>query len=187
LTSHEARVIVWKQKHCDAFQKCATDSNQAMLGMGYWSHFLRYWSHCLKCNHNYHNKKRESQESTRKWLNEVLHPSWTKKSDSTKQVILLRKKKMHSASQYFLLHPNKVIFVDEVGSHTTQANDKNTGGKKFVCSTNGWPQQRANMKDAHFTVLGFAAISGEPIMCCIIFASKELEPVMIQGLDPFAS
>jgi len=43
------------------------------------------------------------------------------------------------------------------------------------------------MKDAHFTILGFTAATGEPVMCCIIFACKELEPMMVQGLDPFAT
>jgi hypothetical protein len=61
------------------------------------------------------------------------------------------------------------------------------GGEKLVCSAGGQPQQKANMKDAHFTVLGFNAASGEPIMCCIMFACKELEPMMVQGLNPFAS
>jgi hypothetical protein len=28
---------------------------------------------------------------------------------------------------------------------------------------------------------------GEPIICSIIFACKNLEPLMVQGLDPFAS
>jgi len=90
-------------------------------------------------------------------------------------------------SEYFLLHPEKLLFVDEVGNNTSQANDGNVGGEKFLCFAGGRPQQRANMKDAHFTVLGFTAATGEPVMCCIIFACKELEPMMVQGLDPFAT
>jgi hypothetical protein len=57
----------------------------------------------------------------------------------------------------------------------------------FVCSANGRPQQKANIKNAHITILDFTATSGKPIVCCIIFACKELAPMMIQGLDPFAS
>ena len=41
------------------------------------------------------------------------------------------------------------------------------------------------MKDAHFTVLGFTAAEGTPVMCAIIFAAKELELSWVQGLNPF--
>jgi hypothetical protein len=90
-------------------------------------------------------------------------------------------------SHYFLLHPSKDIFVDEVGNNTSQANDGNVGGEKFICTAGGQPQQQANMKDAHFTVLGSTSATGQPFLCSIIFACKELEPMMIQGLDPFAT
>jgi hypothetical protein len=46
---------------------------------------------------------------------------------------------------------------------------------------------RCNTKDAHFSVLGFPAATGEPIMCAIIFAAKQLDPLWITGLDPFAA
>ncbi len=38
----------------------------------------------------------------------------------------------------------------------------------------------------NFTVLGFTSGASEAVMCSIIFAAKELDPLMIQGLDPFA-
>ena len=70
--------------------------------------------------------------------------------------------------------PNKLIFVDEVGSNTSQAKDGQKGGEKVLCiGTAARPQQRSAMKDAHFTVLGFtAADDGTPVMCAIIFAAK---------------
>lgn len=90
-------------------------------------------------------------------------------------------------SPYILLHPKKLLFVDEVGNNTNQVNDGNVGGEKFLCFASGQPQHRANMKDSRFTILGFAAASGEPVMCFVIFTGKELEPMMVQGLDPFAT
>jgi hypothetical protein len=80
-------------------------------------------------------------------------------------------------SSYFLDRPEKLIFVDEVGSNTSQANDGNIGGEKLLCISGGRPQERANTKGAHFTVLGFTTASGELIMCSIIFAAKELDPL----------
>ena len=35
--------------------------------------------------------------------------------------------------------------------------------------------------------VGFTAANGEPVMCAVIFAVKEFEPMMVQGLDPFAT
>jgi hypothetical protein len=48
----------------------------------------------------------------------------------------------------------------------------------------GGPQQRASMKDAHFTVLGFTASSGEPVMCTINFAGKVVHDDWKTGFDP---
>jgi hypothetical protein len=45
----------------------------------------------------------------------------------------------------------------------------------------------ASTKDAHFTVLGFTAANGNPVLCPIIFASKALEEEWVLGLDPFAA
>ena len=89
-------------------------------------------------------------------------------------------------TKYILKHPNKLIFVDEVGSNTSQAKDGQKGGEKVLCiGTAARPQQRSAMKDAHFTVLGFTAAEGTPVMCAIIFAAKELELSWVQGLNPF--
>jgi hypothetical protein len=67
------------------------------------------------------------------------------------------------------------LFVDECGSNTSQAKDGQVGGQMYLCSIDGRPQQRAATKDAHFTVLGFTAASGEPVMCAIIFAAKSFQ------------
>jgi len=35
-------------------------------------------------------------------------------------------------TQFELVHPEKVFFVDEVRSNTSQKNDRNIGGEKFL-------------------------------------------------------
>jgi hypothetical protein len=42
------------------------------------------------------------------------------------------------------------------------------------------PQQWPNTKDAHFTVLGFTAASGEAVIS-VPFLGKELDPLWVQG------
>jgi hypothetical protein len=50
------------------------------------------------------------------------------------------------------------------------------------------PQQKwCAQEDAHFTVLGFTASTGEPLlMCALIFPAKELDYGWVQVLDVFA-
>ena len=35
-------------------------------------------------------------------------------------------------TKYLLSHPDFLLFVDEVGDHTSQKNDGNVGGQKFL-------------------------------------------------------
>ena len=60
-------------------------------------------------------------------------------------------------SEFELIHPDHLIFVDEVNSNTLQAKDGQVGGQTYLFSVDGRPQNRAATKVAHFTVLGFTA------------------------------
>jgi hypothetical protein len=42
--------------------------------------------------------------------------------------------------------------VDEVGRNTSQAKDGTIGGKTFLCTKEGRPQNHASTKDVHFTI-----------------------------------
>jgi hypothetical protein len=89
-------------------------------------------------------------------------------------------------SKFELIHPDWLLFIDEVGSNTSQTKDGRVGGQTYLCSVEGRPQERASTKDAHFTVLGFTTSSGEPVMCVIIFAAKSLRDEWRTGFDPLA-
>jgi len=84
-------------------------------------------------------------------------------------------------SAYKLIHPEWLVFIDEVGSNTSQSKDGAIGGQTYLCTKDGRPQNRAATKDAHFTVLGFTAGNGEPI----IFAAKTMREEWALGYDPF--
>jgi hypothetical protein len=63
----------------------------------------------------------------------------------------------------------------DAGLITSTTNEGNVRGEKFLRERTACPQIRAVTKDSHFTVLGFTAVTGEPVlMCAIIFAAKEL-------------
>ena len=88
-------------------------------------------------------------------------------------------------TKFMISRPDKLLFVDEVGSNTSTTKDGNVGGEKFLCEKGARPQIKAAMKDAHFKVLvGFTSATGEPVMCAIIFAAnKELSQSWVLGYD----
>jgi len=61
---------------------------------------------------------------------------------------------------------------DEVGSNTSQKNDGNIGGEKFLIGPDSQVQIGSSFKDCHFTVLGFTVTNGQLILCMIILACK---------------
>ena len=46
-------------------------------------------------------------------------------------------------TRYMISRPDKLIFVDEVGSNTSTTKDGNVGGEKFLCPASARPQIRA--------------------------------------------
>ncbi len=89
-------------------------------------------------------------------------------------------------TKYTMQHPEKLIFVDEVGSNASTTKDGNVGGEKFLCETDAQPQMKAVTKDSHFTVLGFTTATGVPLLCSIIFSEKELDEKCVFEFDASA-
>jgi hypothetical protein len=88
-------------------------------------------------------------------------------------------------SSYELKYPEWLAFMDEVGSNTSQAKYGNVGGQTYLCTKDGHPQNWAATKDTHFTLLGFTAANGEPLICTIIFTAKTLKDQWKVAFDPF--
>ncbi len=80
------------------------------------------------------------------------------------KVVLCEQDACGMKSCFELIHPEWLVFVDEVESNTSHAKDGAVGRQTYLCT-----------KDCHFTVLGFTAASGDPFMCAIIFASKTMK------------
>ncbi len=74
--------------------------------------------------------------------------------------------------------PEMCLVVDEVDSNVSQKGDGHITGKKYVCEIDSIPKEQASHTDKHFTLLGFTALNGEPVLCLIIIAGiKELYEV----------
>ena len=84
------------------------------------------------------------------------------------------------------MHPEKVLFVDEVGCNTSQKSDGNIGGEKFLVDPDSQARIRSAFKDYHFTVLGFTDAEGMPVLCAIVLVCKVLKYEYVMGVTPFA-
>jgi hypothetical protein len=78
-------------------------------------------------------------------------------------------------TKYNLTHPEKLIFVDEVGDNNSQANDGNKRGTTYITGKGWRAQQKNSFTDCHYTTIGFTATTGEPVMCAVIIAADRLK------------
>jgi len=76
--------------------------------------------------------------------------------------------------------------VEEVGCNTSQKNDGNISREKFLVCADSQAQIWLAFKDCHFTVLGFMAATGEPILCEIVLLCKMMKMEYMMGCNPFA-
>jgi len=78
-------------------------------------------------------------------------------------------------TRFKLTHPDYLLFVDETGCNTNQLNDGKVGGEVFImpknCGDAAAPAGATT--DIHFTILPFISGTGEPVLCSIIFKSKQ--------------
>jgi hypothetical protein len=57
--------------------------------------------------------------------------------------IVAKEEALGHKSSYELIHPEMLVFVDEVDSNTSQTKDGHVGGQTYLCTKEGRPQQRA--------------------------------------------
>jgi hypothetical protein len=89
-------------------------------------------------------------------------------------------------TRYPLLHPDKLLFFDEVGENISHKGDGNAGGQKFMAVGDTRAQVRNSFKYNHFTVLGFTAADGCAVMCAIIIAASKLKVIDVTGFNPLS-
>ena len=77
---------------------------------------------------------------------------------------------------HILIHPEYVLFADEVGCNTNQKDDGKYGGEKRLTKRGSSPKQMCSSSDAHWTLFEFTDATGQPVMCRIIFKGESLTP-----------
>ena len=84
-----------------------------------------------------------------------------------------------------LTRPDMAVSVDEVGGDTSQEGDGAVGGQKRIVPRGTVPKE-SPATNQPFTMLGFTAATGEPVMCALIMKGKTIKSDMITGIDIFA-
>ena len=165
----------------------ATDTAPMILGPKYWNGFMRRHKHIIRSKRSVKFEAKRAKWCTYKKFSEMfnhIYDAMVTKGIASKvdTKVLLDKggsivEDLEDAfglpTQYLMQRPDKLIFVDEVGSNTSTTKDRHVGGEKFLCEAHGRPQIKAATKDSHFTFLGFTAATGEPVKCATIFFAAE--------------
>ena len=86
-----------------------------------------------------------------------------------------------------ITNPEMCLVVDEVGSDLSQKGDGHVGGAMFACEKGTCPQNKVQHTDKHFTLLGFTALNGEPVLCLVILAGVRETLNVESGIDPFVT
>jgi hypothetical protein len=109
----------------------------------------------------------------------LSEPMWV----DEKQLITEKENAFGQQATHLLIHPENVIFVDEVGCNTSQKGDGARGGEKKIVVRGTVAKETATTNNKHLTNLGFTAATGVPVLRTIIISGKTMS--LITGLDVF--
>ena len=99
---------------------------------------------------------------------------------------LITKVRRSTTKSHKLTNKDICLVMDEVGNSTSQKGDGSIGGEKFVCAIGTNPKEISNTKDKHWTLIGLTTLSGEAVMCVMIFAGEKPSTLLETGMDIFA-
>jgi len=84
-----------------------------------------------------------------------------------------------------LIHPDWLLFTDEMGINTNQKEDGHNGGEKYMCTPGTTPKIACATNEHRATIIPFVAASGHTVICAIIFQgeSNNIPSSWILGRD----
>ena len=191
-TETEKQVIEFKKK---LYKK---DYDSADLGMNYWNGFKRRWEHVISSKRGQKFALDRSSATTFANIGKMYDEVYAALEDTgiaTKlddpvymdreyNVVSNQIEAFGTRCTHSLDHPDLCIVVDEVGSNLSQKGDGHIGGQKYVCAKGSIPQIKVQHSERHFTLLGFTALSGEPVLCLVIISGVREHFNVETGIDP---
>lgn len=90
--------------------------------------------------------------------------------------------------KYRLTHPERTIYVDEMGSNTNMKERGNRKQTRVLVEPSSEAKQDCSTSNNKFTVMGFSTGEGKPLLCALILECerRKLPFHVIQGFDIFA-
>lgn len=82
-----------------------------------------------------------------------------------------------------LIHPEWLLFGDEVGTDMAQDEDGHIGGQTYLSFGDQKIELTSSKASGRFTVMELTAASGDAVMCIVIFAGKEIGVADALGFD----
>ena len=70
-------------------------------------------------------------------------------------------------------HPKTAIFFDKTGRNTSQKGDGHKGGQLLMCEKGETTQTKISTRGKHYTVMGLTSLTGEPVMCVVLFSREK--------------
>jgi hypothetical protein len=142
------------KEQVDVFKRRMCRSATPVLGRGYWRGFLKRNKHLISSKKAVKFDTKRAEWCTYLNMKEMYNEVYPSLVDSGLAIkhdvpvwrndageVVNKENSVGCESKYELVHPNLLLFVDEVGSNTSQAKDGNVGGEKFLCTKHGRPQQ----------------------------------------------
>jgi hypothetical protein len=144
------------------------EDNAGRVGLKWWRNFIRQ----NKCHLSigkavrFDMKRTESCKSENfsqmydviyvKLEEKGLAEKWEEQQilDKEGSIVMDEKNMYGRPTTYNLTHPEKMIFVDEVGDNTSQANDRNKTGTSYVTGNGLRAHHQNSFTDFHYTTLG---------------------------------
>ena len=144
----------------------------------------KYWSSFLKCNKDFIESEIGCKQAAcrKEWstyqnfeaMQDLIYPQMIE-SGITKRLEtpvwmdqngnnMGEKDALGKMVDHSLKHPEYLVFVDEVGNNANVKDDGRVGGEKKIGAKGERAQQTVTSNGAHFTLLGFTAGTGEPML-----------------------
>ena len=194
-TKYEQDVIAFKQK------RYRRKFDTADLGQNYWKGFKKRWEHALTFKRGQKFALDRAAALTFSNMNKMyddvydamveckvaskhMHPVYENRDGG---VATNWNDKFGMPCTHKIDHPEMCLVVDEVGSDLSQKGDGHIGGVKYACERGAVPQNKVQHTDKHFTLLGFTALTGDPVLCLVIIAGVREKLDVESGIDPFVT
>ena len=168
-----------------------------MLGLNYWNGFKHRWEHVLTSKRGQKFALDRSNATTFNNMAKMyddIYESFVECGVAIKLDVPVLMDAMGNTvtdplcafgtkCTHKLMHPDMCLVVDEVGSNLSQKGDGHVGGQKFVCQKGTVPQIKVQHSEKHFTLMGFTALNGDPVLCLIIVSGVRENLNIETGID----